>query len=129
MAEKLPTYLPTYRKRHAVTQEELAGLSGCESGVSICEYERLRKQPSLETALALQAIFGVRVEELFPRINEKVVHDVVKRARLKLHQLPREESRPKVRLQRRLLEEIINRHGDEHQNNVWEEAIAHSPAS
>ena len=129
MAERLQSYLRTYRKRSGLTQEELAALLGCESGVSICQYERLAAQPSLETALACQAIFGVSVEELFPGIYKKVVDDIVKRAQSMSKQLPEDNCKPVVKLKRRLFEAIAGRHREEHHNNVWKGELTSSPAS
>ncbi len=128
MAKRLQTYLRTYRKRSSLTQDELSFLLGCKSGVSVCEYERLTAQPSLETALACQAIFGVSVEELFPGINEKVVDDVVKRARLMSKQLAGDET-PAVKLKTGLLAAVTRRYRDEHENSVCNTEIATSPAS
>ncbi len=129
MAKRLQTYLRTYRKRSALTQDELSILLGCKSGVSVCEYERLTAQPSLETALACQAIFGVSVEELFPSIYEKVVDDVVKRARLMSKQWPQGDETPAVKLKTGLLAAITRRYRDEHENSVCNTEIATSPAS
>ena len=128
MAKRLQTYLRTYRKRSALTQDELAALLGCKSGVSVCEYERLKERPSLETALACQAIFGVSVEELFPSIYEKVVDDVVKRARLMSKQLAGDET-PAVKLKTGLLAAITGRYRDEHENNICNTEIATSLVS
>lgn len=129
MAQRLPTYLRTYRKRFGLSQDELSYLLGCQSGVSVCEYERLTKRPSLEVALAGSAIFGVSVEELFPGIYEKVEKDVLERSRRMSEQLSEDNDTPVVKLKKRLLEAIDRRHQDENQNNVWKEELTTSPAS
>jgi len=129
MAKRLQTYLRTYRKRSALTQDELSSLLGCKSGVSVCEYERLKERPSLETALACQAIFGVSVEELFPGIYEKVVNDVVQRARVMSKQWPEGDETPAVKLKKQLLAAITRRYPGEHENNVCNTEIATSPVS
>ncbi len=123
MAQRLQTYLRTYRKRSALTQEDLSTLLGCESGVSVCQYERLKAQPSLETALACRAIFDVSVEELFPGIYQKVVADVVKRVRLMSKELPIIGSSKAVKLKRGLLDAIVSRCGGEQQKYIWTPAM------
>ncbi len=124
MAQRLQTYLRTYRKRSALTQDELSVLLGCESGVSVCQYERLNAQPSLETALACRAIFDVSVEGLFPGIYQKVVMDVVTRVRLMSKELPIIGSSKAVKLKRGLLDAIVSRYGGEHQNDIWTPEMA-----
>lgn len=129
MAQKLETYLRTYRKRSGLTQDELATLSGCKSGVSICEYERLKGQPSLETALACQAIFGVSVEELFPGIYQKVAKDVASRSERLSKHVPQGGSLRGAKLKRGLFKDITRRLSDHNHNNVWRTTIEKSPAS
>lgn len=75
-------YLRTYRKRTGLTQDELALLLGCKSGTKVSRYERLIREPNLETAFACQAIFGVPAHELFPGIYQNVEHIIKKRAEL-----------------------------------------------
>ena len=119
MAQRLQTYLRTYRKRSALTQEDLSTLLGCESGVSVCQYERLKASPSLEAALACRAIFDVSVEELFPGIYQKVVADVLKRVRLMSKELPIIGNSKAVKLKRGLFDAIVSRCGGEHQKYIW----------
>ena len=128
MARRLPTYLRTYRKRFGLRQDELSYLLGCQSGSSVSEYERSTHQPSLETAVACSAVFGVSVEELFPGIYEKVEKDVIERSRQMSEQLPEGSKSPVVKLKRRLFEAIGRRHRDENQNNVWKREVTTSPA-
>jgi len=68
MAYKLNNYLRTYRKRASLSQDEVAYLLGCRSGAKVSRYERFARQPTLQTALAYEAIFGVPVRELFAGI-------------------------------------------------------------
>ncbi len=129
MADKLPTYLRTYRKRFGLNQDELSTLLGCQSGVSVCQYERSVAQPSLEAALACEVMFDASVEELFPDIYKKVSKGVVERAQLMLKQLPEGSYDPRTKLKRQQLEKIVSRYADEIQNNIWKEDITTSPAS
>ena len=64
-AHKLDNYLRSYRKRSGYSQEDLAYLLGAEGGARICNYERNGRQPSLDTALAYEAVFGVAPRDLF----------------------------------------------------------------
>jgi|SRR6185369_11798288 transcriptional regulator with XRE-family HTH domain len=77
----LPNYLRANRKRLALSQDEVAFLLGTRSGGKVCRYERFVRQPSLETALAYEAIFRRSVSELFPGLYQKVERDVAERAK------------------------------------------------
>ncbi len=60
---------------------------GSGSGTKISRYERERRDPTLETALVLEAIFGVSVRELFAGRFQKVERSVVDRARTLIEKL------------------------------------------
>jgi len=79
---RLPNYLKTYRRRAGLSQDEVAFLLGCQSGAKVSRYERRSRQPSLETALAYEAVLGVPARELFAGVYEKVEEEIKKRARL-----------------------------------------------
>ncbi len=78
---QLPNYLKANRKRLALSQDEVAFLLGTRSGAKVCRYERFVRQPSLETALAYEAIFKRSVSELFGGLYQKMERDVVVRAK------------------------------------------------
>jgi transcriptional regulator with XRE-family HTH domain len=80
MSQRTHNYLRTHRKRTGLTQDELALLVGCKSGTNISRYERLTREPTLETAFACQAILGVPAHELFPAIYQGVEQIIKKRA-------------------------------------------------
>jgi transcriptional regulator with XRE-family HTH domain len=86
-AEHLNNYIRTHRRRACFSQEELAFLMGSGSGTKISRYERERRDPTLETALTLEAIFGVPVRELFAGKFHKVERSVADRARQLIAQL------------------------------------------
>lgn len=73
---RLHNYLRTYRKRAGLTQQEVGFLLGCKSGDLISRYEKRRRLPPLETALACEAIFGVPVSELFAGVREARKKDI-----------------------------------------------------
>ena len=78
----LPNYLRANRKRLALSQDEVAFLLGNRSGGKVCRYERFVRHPSLETALAYEAIFKRSVSELFPGLYQNVEHQVAERAKV-----------------------------------------------
>lgn len=76
----LPNYLRMHRKRTGFSQDEVASLLGVRSGAKVCRYERNRRVPTLETALAYEAIFHVPTRELFLGTHQKVEKQVSRRA-------------------------------------------------
>jgi transcriptional regulator with XRE-family HTH domain len=79
---QLPNYLKANRKRLALSQDELAFLLGAQSGTKVCRYERFVREPSLETALACEAIFKTSASELFGGLYQKVERKVAERAKI-----------------------------------------------
>ncbi len=78
---QLPNYLLANRKRLALSQDDVAFLLGAQSGAKVCRYERFARVPSLETALAYEAIFKRSVSELFSGLYQKVEREVAERAK------------------------------------------------
>ncbi len=76
---KLENYLRTYRKQSGLTQGEVGFLLGSENGDQVSRYERRRRLPPLETALACEEIFGVPVSELFAGVRQAAGRDIAKR--------------------------------------------------
>lgn len=68
-----------HRKRSGLSQDDLASLLGGRSGAKISGYERFRRCPTLETAFAFEAVFGVPANQLFPGVSERIHHDVARR--------------------------------------------------
>lgn len=81
MAPRIKSYLRTHRKRGGLSQDEMAFLLGYQSGTKISRFERLARQPNLETALACQVVFGVPAHELFPGVFAEIEKTVTERAR------------------------------------------------
>src|SRR5207247_2891499 len=65
-------YLRTCRKRSGLAQHEVAFLLGCQNGGFVSRYEKRKRLPTLTTALACEAVFGVPVAELFAGLREGV---------------------------------------------------------
>src|SRR5216684_1950394 len=78
---KLDNYLRTYRKRAGLSQDEIAYLLGACDGTKIGRYERFKRTPNLQTALACVAIYGVPVRELFAGVYEQAQRTVARRVR------------------------------------------------
>ena len=79
---QLPNYLRANRKRLAFSQDEVAFLLGAQGGAKVCRYERFVREPSLETALACEAIFKTSASELFGGLYQKVEREVAERAKM-----------------------------------------------
>ncbi len=76
---KLKNYLRMYRKKAALTQVEIAYLLGCKDGARVSRYERFKSLPTLETALAYEAIFRIPVRDLFAGVFEEVERKTLRR--------------------------------------------------
>jgi transcriptional regulator with XRE-family HTH domain len=82
MSIPLQNYLRTYRKRSGFTQTEVAFLLGSDDGMKVSRYENRVQKPTLETALAYEAIFRVPAKELFAGLYRKVEKQTMSRAQL-----------------------------------------------
>lgn len=78
--DKLPNYLRTYRKRAALTQDELAYLLGNECGTQVSRYEHFLRQPGLRTVVTYELIFDAPARELFAGVAQQVARVTVNRA-------------------------------------------------
>ena len=78
-AHKLQNYLRTYRKKSGLTQREVGYLLGWKSGGSVARYEKRRRLPPLQTALAYEAILGVPLSKLFAGIHDTARKNIQKR--------------------------------------------------
>jgi transcriptional regulator with XRE-family HTH domain len=80
--QKLENYLRTYRRRAGLSQDEMAFLLGARSGTMASRYDRFKRMPGLETALAYEAIFGIPTRELFAGIYQRAERNAHRRARI-----------------------------------------------
>lgn len=78
----LPNYLLSHRKRLALSQDEVAFLMGTHGGSKVSRYECFVRVPSLETALAFEAIFQKPVRELFGGLSKRMEQQVAARAKI-----------------------------------------------
>lgn len=56
--------LPYYRKKHNLTQTELAKKTGMSTS-AIAMYETKKRRPSLDKAKIIADVFGETIEEIF----------------------------------------------------------------
>ncbi len=73
-------YVQAHRERAGFSHEELADLIGQNSATSIGHFESGARVPTLEGGLALQLIFGERLQTLFESFYHHVEESVVARA-------------------------------------------------
>ena len=81
----LPNYLLTQRKRLSLSQEEvgfLLGITGMHKGNKVCRDEKFTREPSLQDALAYEAIYDRPVRELFAGLYQQAEREVAARAKL-----------------------------------------------
>jgi transcriptional regulator with XRE-family HTH domain len=76
----LPNYLRMHRKRAGLSQDDVAFLLGGRSGTRISRYERFRCRPTLDTALAFEAVYRVPAHQLFSGLRDRIRQDVGRRA-------------------------------------------------
>ena len=79
ISRRLENYLKAYRKKTGLTQREVSFLLGWKAGDQLSRFERCHHHPPLRTALALEAIFGVPVAELFAGVRQSVDQDIESR--------------------------------------------------
>lgn len=80
MAQPLQNYLRTYRRHTGLYQHEVAFLLGYRDGSWVSRHEQFRRRPSLEEALAYEALFRVPVRELFAGLYRDVASETASRA-------------------------------------------------
>ncbi len=83
--KSLPNYLQSQRKRLSFSQEEVAfllGIRGMHKGNKVCRDENFAREPSLQEALAYEAIYGLPVHELFAGVYQQAQQNVTARAKI-----------------------------------------------
>jgi transcriptional regulator with XRE-family HTH domain len=80
--KRFDNYIRMLRRQRGLSQDELASLLGWKSGSAVSRLERGRRKPSLETLLALEAIFGVPIREFYAGRFQKVETAVKERVEL-----------------------------------------------
>jgi transcriptional regulator with XRE-family HTH domain len=106
---QFPNYLLSNRKRLALSQEEVAFLLGAQSGSKVSRYEQFTREPSLETALAFEAIFQKPASELFGGLYQKVEQEVAVRAKTLTHKIDRGKPNRQTALRQQILASIASK--------------------
>jgi transcriptional regulator with XRE-family HTH domain len=106
---KLSNYLRANRKRLGLTQGEIAYLLGKEGGARVCRLERFVRDPSLEVALAFEAIFQKPLSELFAGLYHEIEQNVAARAEILAKRLDNHPPKPHVEKKRRTLAAIAQK--------------------
>lgn len=96
------------RLGNAMKANDLAGLVGLRSGTAISHFETGDRVPSLKVALALQVVFGLKPDEMFPGLFSDVEDRVMARAR-HLYEALEGKTGKRVELRRALFEEMARR--------------------
>jgi len=92
--QKLQNYLRTHRRRHNLSQSEVAMLLGAVSGAKVSRYENFARMPGALTVFAFEIVFNQPASELFAGTYHAVRLEVQERARRMVEQL---EARPAPR--------------------------------
>ena len=116
MNKPIAIYLRTYRRRSGLTQSEVARLLGLESGQVVSRYERLDRNPSLETVLGCQVLFDVLPHELYPGLYKKVEKLTRQRIRALIGQFEDEFDEEIIAYKRDVLTQAFERIGSRGQS-------------
>lgn len=103
-----PNYLASFRRRYALSEQELADLVGYASKSTICRFERGARLPTLRFALACKVVFGECPNDLFPVIYARIEELVLLRA-ARFDRVVRSKSGAASAKKRKLLAEIVER--------------------
>ena len=120
MKTKMPrNYVRTQRRRWAFTQEEVADLLGFESRTCISRIEQGKRVPTLESALALEVLFGEPPKSLFPHVYAEAEEALMQRAAI-LHEGLINSTSPREKRKCELLECALKRaiHSSTHPQGV-----------
>ena len=58
------------------------GFKGEDKGIKVCRDEKFTREPSLQMALAYEAIYGRPVRELFAGMYQEIEQEVADRAKI-----------------------------------------------
>lgn len=109
MKRKTPlNYVRTLRRRWALTQKEVAALLGFESRSVVSRIERGERVPGLESALALEVLFGVAPKAMFPHMYAET-EEMVMRLAVPLYEATFQTTSLRQERKRKLLELAMHR--------------------
>jgi transcriptional regulator with XRE-family HTH domain len=114
MAQPLPSYLRTHRRKWALTQRELAQLLGELTASAVSKYETLARTPSLEVMLGFEVVFDQRSHDLIPATSAAIRRTISRNATALLTELAEKTDARSAR-KRRLLDDLITRLTESHE--------------
>jgi len=100
--QRLQNYLRTHRRRHGLSQAEVARLLGAVSGTKTSRYENSTRMPGALTVFAIEIVFGQPASELFAGKYEAVRLAVQARAKRMVEQLNARPSAQSKKIFRKL---------------------------
>ena len=103
----LPNYIRMHRRKHALSQAEVARLVGGVTETAVLRHERFRRQPGLPTAMAYAVLFQVDPRELFAGMVEETERAMLERAEELLESLPPGRLGADLAAKRLFLEQLI----------------------
>lgn len=112
-------YVLPLRKRWALTQKELAHLSGSEDRSTVSRIERGERLPTMEFALALEVLFGDAPRSVFPHYYADIEDEVLAKASV-LHEGFVHSTKPSEIRKSKLFERALSRaiQSDNHTQRV-----------
>jgi transcriptional regulator with XRE-family HTH domain len=108
MNQRLKSYLRPFRRRHGLTQRELAFLIGAKGGTVVSRIERLKRSPSFAWICACALVFGTRALDLFPGLFLEIRESLRHRANELYEELQGNPSKT-TRAKLDFLEEVLAR--------------------
>ena len=106
-------YLKLCRKKHGLSQDDLARLLGCKNGAKASRYETLKRKPGLDAALTYEALFDVPTRELFWRLFAEMEELAVRRVQKLAEELRIKEPRDRAAIKKlTALESILRKKQD-----------------
>ena len=107
VAQLLPHYLRTHRRRSGFSQEEVARLLGAVSGTKVSRYENFSRRPSVAAIFAFEIVFNRPARELFAGSYEEVRLDVQERAKRLAEAIAKHAGDPRTARKLALLRGIV----------------------
>ena len=111
-SSRLPNYLVSHRKRLTLSQDEVAFLLGKHSGAKVCRDEQFARIPSLETALAYEAIYQKPIRELFGGLFQTIEGEVADRAKVLRVKIDNQKADRQTARKRQAIADIITTHSN-----------------
>ena len=110
ISSPLSNYVRANRKRLVLSQDEVAFLLGTESGTKVSRHETFSRVPSLEMALAYEAIFQRPTREIFGGLYQRIEGEVAARAQTLAERMDRRKATRRNVHKRQIFTSIANNH-------------------